>query len=124
MRTATLLLLVVMLGLGTGTAAAATYFRGYSSPGETFSSGEGYGSAYDGACTYWVENDFSKPQSAYGLITFINTGGGWRDTKQGYGLLSRAPSSINWTKKLHCKNNSGATYQGGCYGFYNTYQCA
>ena len=114
-------LLLAALGVGKG---AADTFYGYTSPGTWFSSGQGYGSVYDNICSRWSENHFSKGGSAWGLITFIDSGGGWHDSMQGFGWIHRAPSSLNWTKKLHCGNNSGVGYQGGCFGYRHAYQCA
>ena len=121
MRFATLAATVVvaLAGLGLSAAGAATVY-GYSAAGEWFSPGEAYGSVYDHFCGPWVENDFSKGSSALGLITFIDTGGNWNYTVKGTGWIKKAlsmSSSRMWSKKLHCKNHSGGTYQGGCYGF-------
>jgi hypothetical protein len=112
-------LVLVVAAIGAGSAGATRYFYGYSAPGEWFSPGEGYGSVYDHFCGPWVNNTFSKAQSAWGLITFIDTGGGWNNSVQGGGVLSRDLSvsySRGWTKKLHCKNNRTVGYQGGCFG--------
>ncbi|HSI98627.1 MAG TPA: hypothetical protein VK926_09705 [Gaiellaceae bacterium] len=109
---------LALAGVGVGTGIAATYY-GYTAPGAWFPAGAGAGSAYDSFCGPWVENTFSKAWSSYGLITFIDTGGGWNLSKQGYGPLTRSISiseSRTWRKKLHCKNNSSSAYQGGCFG--------
>lgn len=116
--------LSALTGFGVGTGAAATFY-GYSAPGEWFSPGEAYGSVYDGFCGPWVNNTFSKGAGAWGLITFIDRAGNWNYTKQGPGVLRRdlnATDSSRWSKKLHCKNNSASTYQGGCFGFRETFQ--
>ena len=115
---ATLFAALVLAGAGIGTGLAATVY-GYTPPGAWFPPGAGAGSQYDHYCGPWVENTFAKQWSSYGLITFINTSGGWNLTKQGYGTLTRAISiadSRTWPKKLHCKNTSTRTYQGGCFG--------
>lgn len=108
---------LALVGIGSGVAST---FVGYTAPGAWFAPGAGAGSVYDNFCGPWVENAFSKVWSSYGLITFIDAGGGWNLTKQGYGPLTRPISlsdSRQWRKKLHCKNNSASGYQGGCYGF-------
>src|SRR5262249_51232165 len=117
-------MLVALASLAAFGVARADTFYGYAGPGEWFSVGEGHGSAYDNACGVWVENDFAKASSAYGLVTFINPSGGWNYTKQGYGNIFRPLDNVQWTKKLHCKNNSGSAYQGGCFGFVRTFPCA
>jgi hypothetical protein len=114
--------LVALAGLGAGTAAADTFYA-YTAPGETFSPGEGHGSVYDNFCSRWTENDFSKAGSAYGMITFIDPNGNWSNTLRGTGWLERILPSPNFAKKLYCKNVSGTTYQGGCFGFRNKYPC-
>lgn len=117
--TALVAALVSLAGFGAGSGAAATFY-GYTPPGAWFSPGAGAGSSYDNFCGPWVENTFAKGSSSYGLITFIDPGGGWNLTKQGYGTITRTISmytSRTWRKKLHCKNNSTKTYQGGCFGF-------
>ena len=111
--------IVALGGLGVG-AAGAAYVYGYSAAGEWFSPGEGYGSVYDHFCGPWIENNFSKGGGSLGLITFIDGNGNWNYTVKGTGWIKRGlsvSSSRQWSKKLHCKNHSGATYQGGCYGF-------
>jgi hypothetical protein len=111
--------LVALGAFGAGGAMAATVY-GYSAAGEWFSPGEGYGGAYDHHCGPWISNNFSKSANAWGLITFIDTRGGWNLSMQGVGWLRRELSvaqSRTWSKKPHCKNNSSATYQGGCFGF-------
>lgn len=113
LATALVLAVVALAGFGVGTGAA--YIEGYAGPGEWFSPGEGHGSAYDW-CRYWTGNNFAKGPNAWGLVTFINTSGGWSYTTQKYGNIFRPLTSFKWTKKLHCKNNSGSTYQGGCWG--------
>ncbi len=121
---ATTLLLAVVVFAAMGGAARADYVYGYAGPGEWFSPGEGHGSAYDNLCGKWVDNNFAKPSNAWGLVTFINTSGGWSYTQQAYGYIFRSLPNHHWTKKLHCKNNTGATYQGGCFGFRRAYSCA
>jgi hypothetical protein len=107
-----------------GAVARADYVYGYAGPGAWFSPGDGYGSAYDSPCYPWVGNNFAKADSSWGLVTAINTSGGWSYTKQGYGNLSPSiPTSSYWVKKLHCKNNSSTRYQGGCFGFRRQVQC-
>lgn len=105
-------------------AGFADTVSGYAGPGEWFSPGEGHGSYYDNICRRWVDNNFAKGSGAWGLVTFINPSGGWSYTKQGYGNIFRPLPTNNWTKKLHCKNNSSSGYQGGCFGFIRQYQCA
>jgi hypothetical protein len=112
------------LGALTVTAHADTW-RGYAGPGEWFSAGEGHGSTYDHqACWFWIDNTFAKAPSAWGLVTFINTSGGWSYTRQAYGNIFRVLPEHTWQKKLHCKNNSGSAYQGGCFGYLRNYPCA
>ena len=123
-RLATVLLLAVVVFGALGVAARADSVYGYAGPGEWFSPGEGHGSVYDQACSRWIDNNFAKPASAWGLVTFIDTSGNWSYTQQGYGNIFRPLPSHIWTKKLHCKNNTGATYQGGCFGFRRQYSCA
>jgi len=118
-----LCVLVVAAGYGVTRAAADTFY-GYTAPGTWFTPGAGYGSVYDNGCSRWKENDFSKGWNALGLITFIDSSGNWHNTMQGYGWIHRAPSPLDWTKKLHCKNNSGASYQGGCFGYRTSATCA
>jgi hypothetical protein len=113
-----------VVGLSATVASAAEYALGYTQAGEWFDPGEGHGSGYDGVCGRWFENNFPKATNAWGLITFIDTSGGWNYSKQGYGVLGRTLTSVHWTKKMHCKNNSGTRYQGGCWGYYRTYPCA
>jgi len=51
---------------------------------------------------------------------FIDSRGNWNLSKQGLGWIRRELSvaeSKLWSKKPHCKNNTAATYQGGCFGF-------
>ena len=125
LATLSVAVLVSVAAFGAGTAAADV-FRPYTAPGEWFSPGEMYGSAYDW-CGYWKDNTFSKAQSSHGLITYIDTGGNWHFTVQGKGVLSR---QLTWsemrafTKKLHCRNNSGVGYQGGCFGILQEAYCA
>jgi len=107
----------------TAVVAHADYLYGYTGAGAWFSPGTGTGSPYDNACGRWSDNDFSKASGAWGLVTFIAPDGGWSNTRQGYGLISTQPSNIFATKKMHCKNNSGVGYQGGCFGFYRKYSC-
>ena len=104
--------------------AHADSVYGYTAPGTWFSPGQGAGSPYDSICAKWVENNFSKGSGSWGLVTFIGPGGGWSNTRQGYGWLVTSPSDIWATKKMHCKNNSSVTYQGGCYGFMRYFSCA
>jgi len=111
--------LVAAAAFGVGGGMAATFY-GYSAPGEWFSPGEGYGGAYDHSCGPWISNSFSKGSGAWGLITFIDSRGNWNLSKQGLGWIRRELSvaeSKLWSKKPHCKNNTAATYQGGCFGF-------
>jgi hypothetical protein len=123
-RALTVFLCAAVLAAGYGvTRATADTLYGYTAPGTWFSPGNGYGSAYDNLCSRWTDNNFSKGSGAWGLITFIDSGGGWHDTKQGYGWIHRPPTTINWAKKLHCKNNSQSRYQGGCFGYRNQYSC-
>jgi len=124
-RALTALLCAAVVAAGYGvTRAAADSVYGYTAPGTWFSPGAGYGSPYDSFCNRWVENDFSKAWSYWGLIAFIDSGGGWHDTTQGYGWIYKAPSGSYFTKKLHCKNNSQTRIQGGCYGYQRPGQCA
>jgi hypothetical protein len=118
------LLLVGAAVLVFGVTARADTVYGYAGPGEWFSVGEGHGSNYDYPCGHWVDNNFAKAGNAWGLVTFIDTSGGWNYTQQGYGNIFRQLPNHQWKKKLHCKNNSGSAYQGGCFGFMRSYQCA
>ena len=121
-----LLALVVAAALALsawGAIARADYVYGYAGPGAWFSPGDGYGSAYDSPCYPWVSNNFAKSDSSWGLVTFINTSGGWSYTRQAYGNIFRDLPSNAWIKKLHCKNNSATRYQGGCFGFRRYVQC-
>ncbi len=112
-----------LLGLSAVAASAADYVVGYTAAGEWFDPGEGHGSSYDNACGRFFDNNFAKGASSWGLITYIGPAGGWNYSKQGYGALGRTLSDPRWTKKLHCKNNSGVRYQGGCWGQARTYPC-
>jgi len=117
-------LALAVAGFGVGTAAAEI-FRPYTAAGEWFSPGEMYGGDYDW-CGWWTENNFSKGPSAYGLITFIDVRGNWHFGKQGLGWLRRVLTSTEqraFVKKPHCRNNSGAGYQGGCFAFIQEAQC-
>lgn len=108
-----------------GTIAHADTVYGYAGPGAWFSPGDGYGSTYDTFCYPWMDNNFAKSASSWGLVTFIDRSGGWSYTKQGYGnLLSDLPQASWVSRKLHCKNNSGTRYQGGCFGFRRNSPCA
>lgn len=122
-RTVAALVAAAAAALSAGASAGDTVY-GYAGPGEWFSAGEGHGSVYDSACSRWVDNNFAKASNAWGLVTFIDTSGRWNYTQQGYGNIFRPLPSINWSKKLHCKNNSAAAYQGGCFGYRRGYQCA
>ena len=113
LSTAIAVLAVALAGLGVGTGAA--YIEPYTGPGEWFSAGQGRSSGYDW-CNYWTGNNFAKGAGAWGLVTFITPSGGWRYSVQKYGNIFRALADYRWTKKLHCKNNSGSGYQGGCWG--------
>jgi hypothetical protein len=118
--------LVALFGFAVGGAAAGETFQPYTQPGEWFSPGEMYASYYDW-CGNWTENTFSKGTSAHGLITFIDPSGNWRYSKQGTGVLTRRltiAERIAVRKKPHCRNNSSATYQGGCFAFIESAQCA
>jgi hypothetical protein len=107
---------VVALALASfGVGAAAAYIEPYTGPGEWFAAGQGRSSAYDG-CIYWTGNNFAKGSNAWGLVTFITPSGAWRYSVQKYGNIFRALPEYFWRKKLHCKNNSGSGYQGGCWG--------
>jgi hypothetical protein len=120
------LVLVAISGLAVGGAAAGETFRAYTQPGEWFSPGEMYSSYYDW-CGNWTENTFSKGTTAHGLITFIDPSGNWRYSKQGTGVLTRrltTAEKLAVRKKPHCRNNSGAAYQGGCFAFIESTQCA
>jgi hypothetical protein len=121
--TALLLGLAPLAAFGVAKASGDTFY-GYTAPGTWFGPGDHYGSTYDNPCSRWTENSFSKGSGAWRLITFIDSGGGWHDSKRGYGWIHRPPSVVDWTKKLHCKNNTQSTYQGGCFGYRNQYQCA
>jgi hypothetical protein len=113
LSTAIALLAIVLAGFGVGTAVAS--IEPYTGAGDWFSPGQGRSSGYDW-CRYWTGNNFAKSASAWGLVTFINTSGGWRYSVQKYGNIFRPISDYRWTKKLHCKNNSSVGYQGGCWG--------
>ncbi len=119
---AVLLGLVIVLA-GFGAIARADTVYGYAGPGEWFSVDEGHGSGYDSACRAWIDNNFAKAPSAWGLVTFIDPSGGWNYTQQGYGNIFRVLPNHNWKKKLHCRNNSRSVYQGGCFGFIRQYPC-
>jgi hypothetical protein len=107
-------LAVALAGFGVGTAAA--YIEPYTGGGDSFAPGQGRSSGYDW-CHYWTGNNFAKGANAWGLVTFITPSGGWRYTVQKYGNIFKSISSdFQWTKKLHCKNNSGSSYSGGCWG--------
>jgi len=122
-RLGTVLTVAVVAFAAFGVAARADTVYGYAGPGEWFSPGEGHGSVYDNLCGRWVDNNFAKPANAWGLVTFINPSGGWSYTQQAYGNIFRDLPNHQWAKKLHCKNNSGSTYQGGCFGFRRQYSC-
>ena len=107
-----------------GAVARADTVYGYAGPGAWFSPGDGYGSVYDNPCYPWIDNNFAKSSSSWGLVTFIDTSGGWNYTRQAYGNIFRDLPNNAWIKKLHCKNNSGTRYQGGCFGFRRSYSCA
>lgn len=118
-----LLAALFVVALGAATARADTVY-GYAGPGEWFSVGEGHGSAYDTPCYPWIDNNFAKSSSSWGLVTFINTSGGWSYTRQAYGNIFRTLPNSAWIKKLHCKNNSGSAYQAGCFAFRRYSPCA
>ena len=118
-----LALVAVVLLTAFGATAHADSVYGYAGPGEWFSAGEGHGSGYDNPCYSWIDNNFAKSSSSWGLVTFINTSGGWNYTKQAYGNIFRELPNSAWIKKLHCLNNSGTGYQGGCFGFKRQYSC-
>jgi hypothetical protein len=108
-----------------GTTAHADTVYGYAGPGAWFSPGDGYGSSYDTLCYPWIDNNFAKSSSSWGLVTFIDQSGGWSYSKQAYGNIFRElPASAWGYKKLHCKNTSSARYQGGCFGFRRYSTCA
>lgn len=118
--------LVSLTGFAVGTASAGESFYAYTQPGTWFAPGAKAGTYYDW-CGYWRENTFSKGSSSYGLITFIDLNGNWNFGKQGLGTLTRrltVSESRAFVKKLHCRNNSGSGYQGGCFGFIESAQCA
>ena len=116
---------VVIVALGSfGVGSATAYLVPYTGPGEWFAPGQGRSSDYDW-CGYWTENNFAKAPSAWGLTTFITPGGGWRYSKQKYGnIFNSLGSDYKWFKKLHCKNNTGSGYQGGCFGDRQSALCA
>jgi hypothetical protein len=123
-KLATLALVGVVALVALVGVALADSVYGYTAAGTWFSPGKAYGSAYDNACGRWTENNFSKGSNSWGLVTFIDPGGNWSNTRQGNGWILTSPSNLFSTKKLHCKNNSSKTYQGGCYGFSRPFQCA
>jgi hypothetical protein len=122
LATVTLIAVVAFSAFAVGAHADSVY--GYTAAGTWFSPGQGYGSAYDNTCGRWTENNFSKGSGSWGLVTFIDPGGNWSNTRQGNGWILSKPSNVLSTKKLHCKNNSSKTYQGGCYGFSRAFPCA
>jgi hypothetical protein len=109
--TAVTALALAGFGVGAGVASIVPY----TGAGDWFAPGQGRSSNYDW-CHYWTGNNFAKGSSAWGLVTFITPSGGWRYSVQKYGTIFRTLSDYRWTKKLHCKNNSNAGYQGGCWG--------
>lgn len=113
-RVATVAAAVALAGFGAGNGAA--YIEPYTGAGDWFAAGQGRSSPYDG-CHYWSGNNFAKPGSAWGLVTFINSSGSWRYTVYRYGDIFRTISSdYRWKKKLYCKNSSAVGYRGGCWG--------
>ena len=112
--------LVALCAFGAGSSLSAE-FRAYTGGGDWFPAGWGTSGEYDSFCEFrWVENRFSKSPTAWGVIAFIDTGGGWSYSTQGYSVLSRQVPydvSTTYTKKPHCRNNTWSGYQGGCYGF-------
>ncbi|MGH3066054.1 MAG: hypothetical protein ACRDOF_07085 [Gaiellaceae bacterium] len=117
--------LVALAGFGAGSALAADW-KPYTGPGEWFPPGRSASSSYD-YCAPWISNTFAKSPSGWGLITFIDVNGNWSYGKQGNGTIRRELTlsvSRTWVKKPFCKNNSGFTYQGGCFGFVEPQQCA
>jgi hypothetical protein len=119
--TAIAVMTLALASFGAGSAAADLV--PYTGPGEWFAAGQGRSSDYDW-CGWWTENNFAKSQSAWGLVTFITPGGGWRYSMQKYGSIFRTLPEYRWFKKLHCKNNTGSGYQGGCWGNRQPALCA
>ena len=115
-----LLALVAFAGFGAGKGAA--YIVGYAGPGAWFSPSEAYATDYDD-CHRWTGNNFAKGEDAYGLLTYIKPSGSWSYGIQKYGNIFSDLPEWHWTKKLHCKNNSGSFYQGGCWGERREAQC-
>lgn len=116
--------LAALASLGAGRAAAETFVP-YTWPGTWFGPGDMYSGYYDW-CGWYNNNTFSKGQGAWGLIAFIDTSGNWRYGKQGYGVLSRDLTYAErraFVKKPHCRNNSSAVYQGGCFAIRDDAQC-
>ena len=122
-RVGTALAVVVLALTSFGVGSAAAYVVPYAGPGEWFAAGQGRSTDYDW-CGWWTENNFAKSPSAWGLVTFITPGGGWRYSVQKYGHIFRTLPEYHWFKKLHCKNNTGSGYQGGCWGDRQPAQCA
>jgi hypothetical protein len=119
------LAVVALGGFGVGSALAADW-KPYTGPGEWFQPGRSASGFYD-YCGLWVNNTFAKSETGWGLITFINPNGNWSYGVQGRGTIRSNLSlaqSRGWVKKPHCKNNSGAWYQGGCFGYIEPQQCA
>lgn len=119
-------LAVAALGaFGVGSALGASWVP-YTGAGEWFPPGRSASAFYD-HCGLWVNNTFAKSETGWGLITFIKTNGSWSYSVQGRGTIRRdltLAESRGWVKKPHCKNNSTAWYQGGCFGFIEPTQCA
>jgi hypothetical protein len=118
-----LALVAAVLMTAFGGVARADSVYGYAGPGAWFAAGDGRGSSYDSPCYPWINNNFAKSNTSWGLVTFIDTSGGWNYSKQAYGNIFRDLPNVAWIKKLHCKNNSSVRYQGGCFGFRREYSC-
>jgi hypothetical protein len=118
-------LIVAVSGFGVGSACAAEW-EPYTQGGQWFPPGAAAHSYYD-FCGRWVNNTFAKSETGWGLITFIDTNGGWNHSVQGRGTIRRdltLAQSRGWVKKPFCRNNSSAWYQGGCFGFIEPTNCA
>jgi hypothetical protein len=114
-RLAMALAVAVTAAAGFGVGTGAAYIQPYVGPGQWFSPGEGHGSDYDW-CHYWTGNNFAKHGGAWGLVTYIQPSGSWSYTTQKFGNIFSDLPEWRWRKKLHCRNNSGSAYQGGCWG--------